>query len=810
MKTTNREVVGLRRSLLWIAAVCLVFGAALVAVGLMNSGPEAGLVGSVAFSLGIWLVYQRRLLGAGSENRIVRRVSIVLLLIPPLCAILFPPLRDAVAISTIVPVLLAIAFVDLAALRRIMVLGAASGVVCSVGSRAVVAPASMLEPAAILGSMAVVTAFAVVFGLLWVVSRRLKDGASDLRSVVAMSGDLTQSLDPQLVGNSIAAHIALAVGAEECGLNYLDADGDRLVVHGYFPPDRASFVDPWYSASAYPATRLVIDQQRPYVAHADDPDADPREVEFLHSIGQRSIAILPLVATGKTVGTIEMTANHKGAFDARSIELATMLATEAAMALENARLYDQIHHQAFHDGLTGLSNRALFRDQVQHSLDIAKRRPGAMIALLYVDLDAFKTLNDRIGHGGGDDLLVTVAERLLACLRPGDKAARLGGDEFAILLESIVDVAHAQRVADRILASLATPVRVADTSVSVIASIGIDIATGGTETVDDLLRNADAAMYVAKSDGGGQSMIFRPELREDAATRSQLARQLEGAADRGELRLDFQPIVDLATGQITGLESLVRWQPADRPLLMPDSFIGLAEETGAIHSIGRWVLRESCRTLREWQTRFGLADLNISVNLTASQFDDPEIVELVRVTLEETELPARSLTLEITESGLMRDTPLTIDRLVRLRELGIRVAIDDFGTGYSSLSYLEQFPIDILKIDRSFVSGPRHGAARSVLAQVIVDLGRTLNLAVVAEGIETEDQAAWVRSLGCAYGQGYLFARPLGASAVEVLLAQEPEPAQEPAAAISRRPRSTSRARRRRAGSPDLRLVAEA
>ena len=803
----DREAVRLRRALLGIAAIACVFGTILLALGILSNGPRAGVVGGIGLFFGAWLLRERRSVSTAGEGRVVRRVSILMLILTPICAVLLPELGDAVAVASMLPVVLAIAFLDPRPLRAVMTLGAVSGLSCFVGSRVVSAPDSLLQPAHVIGTLALFAVYGVLFALLWTVSSRMKEGAADLRSVVAMSGDLTRTLDPQLVGNSIAAHVARAVGAEECGLNYLDADGDRLVLHGYYPPDRAQFVDPSYSASHYPATRRVIEDQKPYVAHIDDPAADPQEIAFLQSIGQRSIAILPLVAAGRTVGTVEFTTNRPEAFDAGAIELATMLATEAAMALENARLYDQIRHQAFHDGLTGLSNRALFRDRVQHALDVTQRRPGAMVALLYIDLDDFKTFNDRLGHAGGDELLVVTAARLTGCLRPGDTAARLGGDEFAVLLEGIAGVEDAATVADRIIATLREPVRVGDTAVSVQPSIGIDLGAGGSETVDDLLRNADAAMYAAKTAGGGRRQVFQTELRHDAAVRGQLARQLEGADERGELRLDYQPIVDLETGRIVALESLVRWQPADRPLLMPASFIGLAEETGAIHAIGRWVLREACRNLRDWQSRLGLEELTVSVNLTASQFDDAAIVETIAAVLRETELPARCLTIEITESGLMRNTPITIERLVRLRELGVRVAIDDFGTGYSSLSYLERFPIDILKIDRSFISGGRD-AERSVLAQVIVDLGRTLGLSVIAEGIETADQADWVRSLGCPNGQGYFFSRPLGPIAVEAHVAMLPG-SQAPVA-VTRRPRVEPHRRGRRVGEPDLRLIAKA
>jgi EAL domain-containing protein (putative c-di-GMP-specific phosphodiesterase class I) len=276
-------------------------------------------------------------------------------------------------------------------------------------------------------------------------------------------------------------------------------------------------------------------------------------------------------------------------------------------------------------------------------------------------------------------------------------------------------------------------------------------------------------MYAAKASSRGRAEVFRSTYRDEAAARSELAARLRGVEQRGELRLDYQPIIELVGGAVVGLEALVRWQPPDRPLLMPSQFIDLAEETGDIVPMGQWILRESCRQLREWQLRLGLPHLQVSVNLSARQFREHDLVKSVRTILAETELPPASLILEITESGLMQRTDGTINTLAELRALGAHLAIDDFGTGYSSLSYLERFPIDILKIDRTFVSSA--GATVSPIARAIVELGRTLGLQVVAEGIEHAAQARWLTDIGCRFGQGYLYARPMGAAAIETLLA---------------------------------------
>jgi EAL domain-containing protein (putative c-di-GMP-specific phosphodiesterase class I) len=308
---------------------------------------------------------------------------------------------------------------------------------------------------------------------------------------------------------------------------------------------------------------------------------------------------------------------------------------------------------------------------------------------------------------------------------------------------------------------------------TIAASIGVAVSGTDGETADDLLAKADIAMYAAKSISRGRAELYRPALRADAAARTELAAELRGVEQRGELRLDYQPIVELATGGVVGLEALVRWQPPDRPLLMPNAFIDLAEETGDIVPMGRWILREACRQTREWQVRLALPDLHVTVNLSARQFQEHDLVDSIGAVLAETGLPAGSLTLEITESGLMQRTAGTIGRLGALRDLGVHLAIDDFGTGYSSLSYLERFPVDILKIDRSFISAVSTTGERSAIARAIVDLGRTLGLQVVAEGIEEADQAAWLVSLGCPLGQGYLYSRPMGVDATEAFLAAD-------------------------------------
>jgi diguanylate cyclase (GGDEF)-like protein len=807
---SGRDARRLALSFRAVAAVTLLFGVIEIGVAAAIAAPRLMMLAALAISVSIWLAREAgRMTGARIQTPVLR-LNVVVLLVLPVTALIEPAIAAAVAITAIMPVVLAIPFVSRPALGRMMIIAALSGLACISVSGVATASASGLQPGTILGIGALFAAYVLVFAFLWTVSGRLKDVASDLTNVVAMSRDLARTLDPILVGDSIARHIAEATGADECGVNYLDADGDSLRVHGHFPAERRAEIDPIYSASAYPATLRAMADQTPYVASMADPLADAQEVAFLGSIGKRSIAIVPLVAAGQAVGVVELTSTRPDAFSERELDIASMLAREAAMALENARLYETVHHQAFHDGLTGLPGRALFRDRVARALAHAGATDAAHTAVLYIDLNEFKLLNDRLGHAHGDALLTAVAERLQAGIRAEDTVARLGGDEFAVLLTSLERADEADDIAERLLEAICAPYRIRDRSASIGASIGVDVSEDGSTTVDDMLRNADVAMYAAKAGIGSRVARFDPSLRRAAAIRSQIARDLEGVDERGELRIDYQPIIDLDSGRITGLEALLRWQPPDRPLLMPAAFVDIAEETGAILSIGRWVLREACRNLRDWQTRLDLPDLHVSVNLTASQFDDPGVVGWVSEALSDTGVEPRCLTLEITESGLMDNTPQTIERLTELRKLGISVAIDDFGTGYSSLSYLERFPVDILKIDRSFISGPDGESRRSVLAPAIVDLARRLGLAVVAEGIETEEQAAWVRSIGCSLGQGYLFARPLGPVALEAALSAMGT--STPGAAYGGLSTRSLARRQRRTGhrQPDLRLLAGA
>jgi diguanylate cyclase (GGDEF)-like protein len=433
----------------------------------------------------------------------------------------------------------------------------------------------------------------------------------------------------------------------------------------------------------------------------------------------------------------------------------------------NQLLEDQLVHQALHDPLTGLANRALFGDRLEHALT-RPMRPGATVAVLLIDLDDFKDLNDTLGHDAGDDLLTIIAARLQGHTRPGDTIARLGGDEFGLLLED-TNAAQAVRMAEVLLQALAWPVALRGRDLVPTASIGIAIAAG--EDAETLLRNADTAMYAAKRQGKGRSTLFEPAMHTTVLKRVDLAADLSRAVQESQLHLCYQPEVHLRSGRIVGLEALLRWHHPTRGAVSPGEFIPIAEDSGLIVPIGRWVLQEACHQAKSWQQQWPTTPpLAIAVNLSARQLQHPAILDEVRAALAAADLDPHSLVLEITETAVMEQLHAAVAILTRLRKLGVRLALDDFGTGYSSLSYLQRLPVDILKIDRSFIGGVTGSAEQSALARAIVNLGHTLGLQTVAEGIETAEQLATLRELGCQLGQGYHLARPLGPAAVDVLL----------------------------------------
>lgn len=438
-------------------------------------------------------------------------------------------------------------------------------------------------------------------------------------------------------------------------------------------------------------------------------------------------------------------------------------------ATQDRELRDELTRQAFHDALTGLANQSLFRDRVEHALARIERTGGS-VAVLFIDLDDFKTVNDSLGHLVGDELLVAMSARLMKCLCSNGTAARMGGDEFAVLVEDLDDEMQAMDIAERIVAELREPVVLESRAIAVSASVGIAFGRPGVGIDGSaLLRNADLAMYTAKGQGKSCYRVFRSEMHDVAVERLEVEVHLRGAAKRGELVIHYQPIFQTGSQHVSTVEALVRWQHPEHGLLGDGSFIPAAESNGLIDEIGDYVLEESLRQVRRWETRLGTEAPAVNVNLSPHQLLDCMLPERVRAHLKRSGVQPKRLILEITENALMVDPEMAATNLRRLRELGVRLAIDDFGTSYSSLNYLERFPIDFLKIDGSFVSNMLI-RPKSSMVEAIVQLSHTLGLIPIAEGGESEAQAAALLSFGCDLAQGYYLAQPLSADAVYELL----------------------------------------
>ncbi|OGO55622.1 MAG: hypothetical protein A2V85_12650 [Chloroflexi bacterium RBG_16_72_14] len=522
-------------------------------------------------------------------------------------------------------------------------------------------------------------------------------------------------------------------------------------------------------ADVHPLHRRVEAERRVFLHVTPQRQSDTvRRAMVAPLLGESGMIGSMVVANRLTEGTT---------FGDDDLRLLETLANQAAVALENgqleqslselSRLKEQLRYQAFHDPLTSLANRSLFAEQVEAAL--ARHDGDSVPVVLFLDLDNFKDVNDTLGHVAGDRLLVAVAERLRSCVRATDIAARLGGDEFAILIRDAPGLGNALAVSTRIIAALEVTFPIEGQDLKITASIGIAAGRGDDALADDLLRNADVAMYTAKQAGKNRFAVFDPTMHAAIVARHALSTDLSRGIGGGEIDVFYQPIISLAAGRLTGVEALARWRHPTRGLVGPDDFIHLAEESGAILQLGHAVLFEACREAVGWRNDAGEL-LTLTVNLSAAQLQQESFVDDLTGILRATGMAPTRLVMEMTETAMFHDTQTTIARLAALRDLGVRIAVDDFGTGYSSLGYLRRFKVDVLKIAREFVAPADAGPDGWAFANAIVGLGRTLSLQIIAEGIEQVAQLDRLREMGCELGQGFLFAQPMPGEDVAAIL----------------------------------------
>jgi diguanylate cyclase (GGDEF)-like protein len=571
---------------------------------------------------------------------------------------------------------------------------------------------------------------------------------------LALEGPPLDELDAEAM-----AIVRDGLGVELCRLLQATDDDLMLVQAAGFGWD-----DEWtrsllFDAVAETQDRFALGARESIVVVDFDTELrfDPSPIQRAH--GVRSAVEALICGACGSYGVLGAYAREPGAFDAASADFLKSIATTMAAAIERRVAGDRLAHMAQFDTLTGLPNRGLYLDRLSQTLIDAERdkRP---VGVLFVDIDRFKCVNDTLGHAAGDLLLGKIAARLQATVRAGDTVGRLGGDEFTVTLSHLARAEDAGTVARKIVDALAEPYRLGEETVYVSASVGIGVYPADGHAADTLLKNADTAMYRAKESGRNGYEFFLPTMNERAVARMRLESDLRGALDRGEYRLHYQPKVNLATGEISGMEALLRWAPPGRDLVPPNDFIPVLEDTGLIVPVGQWVVETVCAQLCRWQAE-GVPLRPVAINLSARQFRQTDLDAAIGEILSRYGVVPELLELELTESILMSDSETAVRVLSRIKARGIRLAVDDFGTGYSSLAYLKRFPIDALKIDRTFIRDVTTDADDATIARTIINLAHSLKLTVVAEGVETEEQLAFLRAHACDEMQGYLFARPL-------------------------------------------------
>jgi diguanylate cyclase (GGDEF)-like protein len=631
--------------------------------------------------------------------------------------------------------------------------------------------------------------FAIAASLFSAINEReLRNRRADLQTLVDIGSKLDDTGDPVRQSTIVLEGLAERFGFTR-GLVLGASEGDVVPLAGFATAEQL----PTVASSPDRIVRRAWERRELLPVKRLDPLENPLLAAVLP--GARNVLVAPLVADGRPAGAIvvEHRTRRLPGVESRVAAMLTQVATMAALNLRNAVLLKHVRDLAERDSLTGAANRRMFQETLEAVLADQTDQSPDLTTVLFVDLDDFKVVNDSLGHAAGDALLVAVTERISGIVRSTDLIARLGGDEFAILTGDDPDMGRSRAMAERLVTELRAPYLLSDQQVIVTASIGIATARDAGSSALDLVRNADVAMYMAKANGKAGYATFDPGMHEAIRERHELSVELQRAIELDQIRIAYQPIVDLTTNRPMGVEALARWEHPQRGLIPPDRFIEIAEENGTIVPMGRWILREACMEVARWRIGGHVPeDVFVSVNVSAKEIQQPGFVEAVGDILAESGIAPRRLILELTETALLKATPSTVELLIELRELGVRMVIDDFGTGYFSLSHLRQFPVDALKIAAEFVQDADPGSRSSALAGAIVAMSRSLGIMTVAEGIETPAQAARMRTLGCTFGQGYHFARPLPVTGImrtfgldPVRVAAGTDMARQPAASMS-------------------------
>jgi diguanylate cyclase (GGDEF)-like protein len=612
-------------------------------------------------------------------------------------------------------------------------------------------------------------------GALRASSRRLRQRAAQQATVSEIGQRALSNVGITPLLNEAVMMVSQTLSIDLVTVLELQADEQNMLMRagaGWAPGVIGHHLVPFDAASQ---AAMAIRAEAPVVVDDYSTETRFRGAAVLRDQGALSGITVPIRGREGAFGVLAAHARSLRGFSADDVNFLQSVANVLAAAIERRRSEAETRHLALHDPLTGLPNRALFRDRLQHALARSRRR-DTTLAVLFLDVDNFKVVNDSLGHEAGDELLIALAPRLDEAVRSGDTVARFGGDEFVLLCEDVADEQEALEIAERVKECFVQPLSIAGGERFVTASIGVAMPSAGHDLPESLLRDADAAMYQAKERGRARFEVFDADMRASAVERLQVEAELRHALERDEMRLVYQPVIEVDSGRIAAVEALVRWHHPERGVVPPLDFIPVAEESGLIVPLGAWVLREAMRKAHHWRRLCGSDDtpLVVSVNLSARQMAERDLVSTVAELLEETGVDPRQIALEITETVLVEDTAAAADTLRLLEELGVKLVLDDFGTGYSSLGYVKRFPLSFLKIDRSFVAELGGDGRDAAIVSAIAEMARALGARVVAEGVETDEQLRGVSKLGCELAQGYLFARPLPPDEIDALLRTDP------------------------------------